>query len=67
MPSGGDILIRTEARVVEDTSSDGPAPGSYVVVRIQDCGRGMPSDILRQVLDPFFTTKGKKGTGLGLP
>jgi len=67
MPSGGEILIRTEMRVIERASSRAPSPGSYVMVRVKDCGRGMPSDVLRKVLDPFFTTKGEKGTGLGLP
>ena len=67
MPGGGEILIRTEMRVIETASSGPPSPGTYVVVRVKDCGRGMPPDVLRHVLDPFFTTKGEKGTGLGLP
>src|SRR5688572_581960 len=67
MPDGGDILIHTDRCRVERGSSGSPSPGSYVLVRVKDCGRGMPPDVLRQVLDPFFTTKGDKGTGLGLP
>jgi signal transduction histidine kinase len=67
MPGGGDILIRTDRRQVDTATVGSPAPGSYVLVRVRDCGRGMPPDVLRQVLDPFFTTKGEKGTGLGLP
>ena len=67
MPNGGDILIRTESRMVETATAGSPAPGSYVLVRVKDCGVGMPPEILRQVLDPFVTTKGEQGTGLGLP
>jgi len=38
-----------------------------VITQIADTGCGMPKDILTQIFDPFFSTKGKgKGTGLGL-
>jgi signal transduction histidine kinase len=67
MPNGGDILIHTDRCLVEKGTPGPPSPGPYVLVRVKDCGKGMPPDVLRQVLDPFFTTKGEKGTGLGLP
>ena len=38
-----------------------------VWVRISDTGPGIPADVLSQVFDPGFTTKGVGvGTGLGL-
>jgi len=38
-----------------------------VTAQISDTGCGMPKEILNQIFDPFFSTKGKgKGTGLGL-
>ena len=39
--------------------------GSEVVLSVQDCGKGIPSDILDKIGTPFFTTK-DNGTGLGL-
>ena len=38
-----------------------------LVIKIEDNGPGMPTDILRKVFNPFFTTKMQgEGTGLGL-
>lgn len=35
-------------------------------VRVADDGPGMPPDVARRVFEPFFSTKGDEGTGLGL-
>lgn len=51
------------SRILVSTSStrDG------VLLRVQDDGPGVPTDIARRVFDPFFTTKASdRGTGLGL-
>ena len=48
---------------VESVKTD---EGSYAVLTITDDGMGMPEENLKKVFQPFFTTKGKKGTGLGL-
>jgi PAS domain S-box-containing protein len=40
--------------------------GRMAVIEIQDNGMGMPEEVRRNVFTPFFTTKGKTGTGLGL-
>jgi signal transduction histidine kinase len=53
MPAGG--LVRAAAAAQEDR----------LQVHISDGGPGIPEDKLRQVFDPFYTTK-SDGTGLGL-
>ena len=42
------------------------AEGSEAVIRIADNGCGMPPEVQARVWEPFFTTKGDEGTGLGL-
>ncbi|OUS08087.1 hypothetical protein A9Q90_04675 [Gammaproteobacteria bacterium 54_18_T64] len=62
------LSIRT--RNEEIGTIDGQAlqlpPGDYVLASITDTGCGMSNEILEQVFDPFFSTKGTMGTGLGL-
>ena len=41
-------------------------PGDYVELCITDTGLGMDEQTLEQIFDPFFSTKGDAGTGLGL-
>ncbi|MEK6248324.1 MAG: ATP-binding protein, partial [Planctomycetales bacterium] len=38
----------------------------YVEVRVMDDGCGIPQEQLPKLFEPFSTTKGQKGTGLGL-
>ncbi|OPY76462.1 MAG: Sporulation kinase A [Syntrophorhabdus sp. PtaU1.Bin058] len=60
MKGGGTITIATTA----GSDKDGEP---YVRVAITDTGAGIPEEIIKNVLDPFFTTKrGSGGTGLGL-
>jgi len=41
--------------------------GNYVKLSVSDTGKGMSSDVLERIYDPFYTTKPPgKGTGLGL-
>jgi len=69
MPAGGTLTIRTEAVEVDDARGFGElevAPGPYAVLAVADTGMGMVPDTRRHLFEPFFSTKGGSGTGLGL-
>jgi signal transduction histidine kinase len=40
--------------------------GEHAVLEVQDDGPGIPPEVVERIWEPFFTTKGAKGTGLGL-
>jgi signal transduction histidine kinase len=54
MPQGGRITLETAIE------------GTDAVVRVRDTGTGMSETVLQRCLEPFFSTKGELGTGLGL-
>jgi len=54
MPAGGRFTFRTLTE------------GGRVVVRAEDGGCGMSEETRRRVFEPFFSTKGAQGNGLGL-
>lgn len=62
MPAGGDITITS--RLLKDRGKN--KAEDVVQVTIEDTGCGIPADELKNVFDPFFSTK-DNGTGLGLP
>jgi PAS domain S-box-containing protein len=39
---------------------------NFVSIRISDNGTGIEEKIIDKIFEPYFTTKGEKGTGLGL-
>ena len=45
----------------------GPGQDGLVHVRIKDTGCGMSKETRAKLFTVFFSTKGSKGTGLGLP
>jgi two-component system NtrC family sensor kinase len=61
MPEGGELVVSTEWH----PSTDGKSNGDYLALSVADTGKGMSSEELHSVYDPFYTTK-VLGTGLGL-
>jgi CheY-like chemotaxis protein/anti-sigma regulatory factor (Ser/Thr protein kinase) len=62
MPDGGQLTLRTSAGQGAPTAS----AAAHVQVEVIDTGAGMNEETRRRCLEPFFTTKGERGTGLGL-
>ena len=58
MPGGGTIVLST--RKVLD------APATRAEVEVKDSGIGMDEETKRRCFEPFYTTKGERGTGLGM-
>lgn len=55
LPNGGTVTVRTH-----------PGPGPSTVIEVADDGTGIPAGAVAHVFAPFFTTKGARGSGLGL-
>ena len=68
MPDGGTLHVDCDnfpcppetARSIPDL-----VPGDYIRIRVRDEGVGIPEQCLKQIFDPYFTTK-PSGNGLGL-
>lgn len=54
MPTGGELSIASVRS------------GDRLRLLFKDTGTGMPEDVRQKIFDPFFSTKGANGTGLGL-
>ncbi len=67
---GGTLSVSIRETTIDALDSAGLSEadeGPYVVLTIEDTGRGIPPDMLDRIFDPYFTTKNiHKGTGLGL-
>src|SRR3981081_3710828 len=56
MPEGGQIEISTRIGRQRNTAE----------VEVRDTGQGIPEAVMARIFEPFFSTKGPKGSGLGL-
>lgn len=69
MPDGGSVIIETVLAALDNDYTkchQGTGPGDCVLVSISDTGCGMDAETTRKIFEPFYSTKGEQGTGLGL-
>lgn len=68
MSGTGSLTVETKNIVLDHSEADTlqVAPGEFVRLSFRDTGCGMEKSELDLIFDPFYTTKGENGTGLGL-
>jgi PAS domain S-box-containing protein len=69
MPNGGRLIIEATNVCIDIHAlalNLEATPGDYVLLAVSDTGCGMSPEVLARVFEPFYTTKGNRGTGLGL-
>jgi PAS domain S-box-containing protein len=67
MPQGGVLTVSTTE--IQREAADPPgeiAAGVYCLLEVSDTGAGIDPAIREHIFEPFFSTKGEAGTGLGL-
>jgi PAS domain S-box-containing protein len=69
IPEDGEITIETGNRELDESYAPYEAKlkaGSYVMLSVTDTGTGMDDATRARIFEPFFSTKGEHGNGLGL-
>ena len=64
MPEGGRLEIATANRQADNDAD--LARGDYATIALTDSGKGIPSDLIDRVFEPFATKGHTRGTGLRL-
>ncbi|MEZ0122646.1 MAG: PAS domain S-box protein [Candidatus Reddybacter sp.] len=66
--ANGRVTIRTENIHLHPANAQQKnlPSGDYVLLSITDTGKGIEEATKQRIFDPFYTTKGEQGTGLGL-
>ncbi len=66
MPAGGELSIKAFCKTDDSYTGDiTTGRNDMITIVFQDTGPGIPPENIKNVFNPFFTTK-EKGTGLGL-
>lgn len=60
MAEGGTLSL------IARTTSDGPDGAGQLVLEVADTGNGIPEADLAKIFEPFYSSKGSRGTGIGL-
>jgi PAS domain S-box-containing protein len=64
MPQGGELVVQSRNASAEEATL--PSGGEAVLLAVRDTGIGMDDETRSRIFEPYFTTKGDRGTGLGL-
>ena len=64
----GELIIQTHNEKLSELEAATLQlkPGEYVLLNISDSGKGMEESVREKIFEPFYSTKGELGTGLGL-
>ena len=66
MPHGGRLSVRAHGiHALPDSVTLPSRPGGYVQIDVEDGGCGMTPEVAARMFEPFFTTRGSRGSGLG--
>lgn len=68
MEGAGDIHLRCRIEKPDSRwlGKERAVAGEYLHIEVQDTGCGMTEQVKARIFEPFFSTKGAHGTGLGL-
>jgi signal transduction histidine kinase len=69
MPEGGTLSIETSIEHLDEKYAENHQsviPGKHAMISFSDTGYGMDKETISHIFEPFFSTKGDQGTGLGL-
>ena len=66
MPDGGELSLRLRAPRSEEVAFSLRPPEDFVCLEVADTGGGIRRSEQERIFEPYFTTKGDAGTGLGL-
>jgi len=58
--------VQASAALADSVTCDFIEKGEHIEVRIRDQGVGMDKQVLARISEPFFTTRGASGMGLGV-
>ncbi|HHH30285.1 MAG TPA: response regulator [Polyangiaceae bacterium] len=67
MPDGGTLTLTAQKVDIDSlVGAEAPASDEAVLIEVRDTGVGMDEATRKRIFEPFYSTKGRAGFGLGL-